>query len=172
MQWEPTTVTSPRMHRFRHHRKTTAHTGEAAVLRKTAQFNRALERPRDLKNRMRNFRIGDVRLVGGIEEQKRIVFVRVIDPARKLRAQCDGTRRVVWKTEIDEIDMLLRWLRHKIVFRRTGQIINALVAAILSYWARVTGHHVCVHIDRIDWIRDGDFVLVAKNIEDVTAIVF
>src|SRR5262245_13448225 len=125
MQWESTTVTSPRVHRFRHHRKTAAHTGEAAVLRKAAQFNRALECTRDLENRMRDFRIGDVRLVGCIEEQKRIMFVRVIDPARELRTRCDGTRWVVWKTKIDEIEMLFRWLWHEIVFRRTWQIINA-----------------------------------------------
>src|SRR6476619_3581780 len=112
MQWEATTVISPRVHRFRHHRKTTAHTGEAAVLRKAAKINRALERTRDLENRMRNFRIGNVRLVRGVEEQKRIMFVRVSDPARELCARCHGTRWVVWKTKIDEIDVLLRWLRH------------------------------------------------------------
>src|SRR5262245_29507840 len=127
MQWEATTVISPRVHRFRHHRKTTAHAGEAAVLRKAAQFNRALERTRDLEYRIRNFRIGDVRRVGGMEEQKRVGFVRVSARARELCTRCDGTRWVVWKTKIDEIDRLLRRFRHEIVFRRTWQIINALV---------------------------------------------
>src|SRR6266567_4269749 len=100
MQWKPTTVSSPRVHRFRHHRKSTAHTGEATVLGKAAQFNRARERTRDVENRMRNFRIGNVRLVRGIEEQKRIVLVRVIDPTRELRARRDGISWIVWKTKI------------------------------------------------------------------------
>ena len=121
---------------------------------------------------MRNFRIGNVRLIRRIEEQKRIVLARVIDPARELRARCDGTSWIVWKTKIDEIDMLLRRLGHEIVFRRAGQIMNALVAAILSCRARVARHHVCVHVHRIDRIGDRDFVLAAENIEDVTAIVF
>jgi hypothetical protein len=108
---------------------------------------------------MRNFRIGNVRLIRRIEKQKRIVFVRIIDPARELRARCDGTGWIVWKTKIDEIDMLIRWLGHEIVFRRAGQIINALVAAILSCRARVARHHVCVHVHRIDWIGDRDLVL-------------
>src|SRR6186997_3355288 len=119
MQWEATTVISPRLHRFRHHRKSTAHTGEAAVLRKAAEFNRARKRTRDVENRMRNFRIGNVRLVRGIEEQKRIVFVRVIDPACELSARCDGTSWIVWKTKINEIDILFRWLGHKTVFGGT-----------------------------------------------------
>src|SRR5438876_12073278 len=137
MQRESATIGGPREQQFWHHRKSTAHTGEATVLRKAAQFNRARERTRDVENRMRNFRIGNVRLIRGIEEQKRIVLVRVIDPAREVRARCDGTSWIVWKTKIDDIDMLLRWLRHEIVFRRAGQIINALVAAILSCRARV-----------------------------------
>src|SRR5215471_18437411 len=73
MQREPSSVSASPQHRFRHHRKSTTNTGEAAVLRKTAQLNRALERTRYLENGMRNFRIGDIRLVRGVEEQKRIV---------------------------------------------------------------------------------------------------
>jgi hypothetical protein len=121
---------------------------------------------------MRNFRIGNVRLIRGIEEQKRIMFARVIYPVCELRAGCNGTSGIVWKAKIDEIDMLVRWLRHEIVFRRAGQIINALVAAILSCRARVAPHHVCVHVHRIHWIGDRDLILAAENVEDVTAIVF
>src|SRR6516225_3194563 len=172
MQWEPTTVSSPRLHRFRHHRKTTAHAGETAVLGKAAQFNRTHERTRDLENRARNFRIGNVRLVRGVEEQKRVMFARVIHPARQLRTRCDGTSWIVWKTKIDEIDVLLRWLRHEVVLRGAGQIMNSVVGAVLSRRAGMTRHDVCVHVHRIDWIRDRNLVLVAENIEDVTAIVF
>src|SRR4030095_9212174 len=144
MQREPTPVGGPPQHRFRHHRKSTADTGEAAVLRKAAQLNRALERTGDLENRMRNFRIGNVRLVRGIEEQNPIMSARVIDPARELRARCDGTSWIVWKTKINEIDMLVRRLRNEIVFRSTGQITNPLVAPILSRRRRVARHHVFV----------------------------
>lgn len=38
--------------------------------------------------------------------------------------------------------------------------------------AGVTGHDVGVHIDRINRIGNGDFVVGAENIEDVTAIAF
>jgi len=38
--------------------------------------------------------------------------------------------------------------------------------------AGVTGHDVGVHIDRINRIGNGDFVVAAENIEDVTTIAF
>src|SRR5438045_1892404 len=69
MQRQPTTIDRPREYRFRHHCKPTAHTGEPAVFGKTPQFDRALACAGNLKNRMRNFRIGNVRLIRGIEEQ-------------------------------------------------------------------------------------------------------
>src|ERR1700758_152269 len=172
MQRQPATAGSPRQYRFRHYRKSTAHTSEAAVFRETPQLDRALTCAGNFKNRMRNFRIGNVRLIRGIEDQKRIVFLRVIDPARELSARSDSASWIVWKTKIDEVDMLLRWLGNKIVFRRAGQIINALVAPIISCRPRVARHHVCVHVHWIHWIRDRDFILTTENIEDVTAIVF
>jgi len=49
MQREPSSVSTSREHRFRHHGKSTAHTGEAAVLGKAAQFNCARERTRDVE---------------------------------------------------------------------------------------------------------------------------
>src|SRR6476620_1779579 len=107
MQREPSPINASREHRFRQHRKSTAHTGETAVFRKAPQLNRALERTRDLENRVRNFRIGDVRLIRSVKKQERVVFVRVFDPVRELVARSDGTSWIVRKTKIYEIDMLL-----------------------------------------------------------------
>ena len=121
---------------------------------------------------MRNFRIGNVRLVRGIEDQKRIVLVRIINPVCELVARCDSTSWIVWETKIDEIDTLLWWLGHELVFRRAKQIRNPFVAAIVSYGAGVARHHVRVHVYRIDRIGHRDLVLAAENIEDVTAVVF
>src|SRR5215813_14252500 len=105
MQRKPAPVIAPCEHRFRQHCKSTAHTGEAAVLGKAAQFNCTLERTRNLENRMRNLRIRNVRLVRGIKEQKRIVFARVIDPACELRARRDGTGWIIREAKINEINV-------------------------------------------------------------------
>src|SRR5262249_11239255 len=108
MQRQPSSVSASREHRFWQHRESTADTGETPVLRKAAQLNRALERTRDLENRMRNFGIGNVRLVCGVEKQKRVVFAGVLNPARELVARSDGTSWIVWETKIDQIDVLVR----------------------------------------------------------------
>ena len=121
---------------------------------------------------MRNFRIGNVGLVCGVEQQKRLVFAGVIHPARKLLLRCDGTRWIVWKTKIDEIEMLVWRLWHEMIFRGAGQIMNALVAAILPHLACVARHHVCVYVRRIHRIRHRDLILAAENIENVAAIAF
>src|SRR3954451_15047491 len=103
MQREVAPVSGSRQHRFRHDGKSTAYTGEAAVFGKTAKLNRAVECTGDLENGMGNFTIGNVRFIRCIEEQKRIVFVRIIDPARKLRARCHCTSWIVGKTKINQI---------------------------------------------------------------------
>ena len=67
--------------RFRHHRETAAHAGEATNLGKTSEFNGAFARAFDLKNRMRDPGIGNVSLVSGVEQNQRIVLARIVDPA-------------------------------------------------------------------------------------------
>ena len=121
---------------------------------------------------MRNFWIGNVSFVSGVEQNERIMLTRVINPAGKLLARRDRAGRVVGKTKINEIDMFLWRLGNEIVFGRAWQINDAFVTAVFSRRARVTGHHVGVDIDRINRIGDRDFVLVAENIEDVPAIAF
>ena len=121
---------------------------------------------------MRNFRIGNVRLVSGIEEQKRLVFARVRDPRRKLLAHGYGAGWIIRKTEINQIDVFLRRLGDKIIFRRAAQIKKPFVAAVFSRGAGIAGHHVRIDIGRIDRIGNRDFVLLPENVEDVTAITF
>ena len=68
--------------------------------------------------------------------------------------------------------MFLWGLGNKTVFRRTRQIDNAFITAVLFHRAGVARHHVRVDINRINRIGNRDFVLVAEDIEDVTAIAF
>src|SRR5205807_2902893 len=129
MQRQPAIVLRSAGNQFRHYREAAAHAGEPAVLREATQFNRALAGARNFENGMRNFRIGNVRLVSGIEEQKRLVFARVRDPRRKLLAHGYGAGWIIRKTEINQIDVFLRRLGDKIIFRRAAQIKKPFVAA-------------------------------------------
>ena len=121
---------------------------------------------------MRNFRIGNVGLVGCVEQDQCVVLPRVIDPARKLFARRHRAGGIVWKTKINKIDMFLRRFGDKFVFRVARQINDSFVASVFARRAGVTGHHVRVDVNRVNRIGDRDFVLIAKNIENKTAIAF
>ena len=58
------------------------------------------------------------------------------------------------------------------VLDRTRQIKNTFVAAICLRPAAVGCHHVRIDVNRVDRIGDRDFVLVPKNIENISAITF
>ena len=96
----------------------------------------------------------------------------VIDPARELRPRGHRAGRIIRETKINQIEMFFWWVRHKIIFRRARQINDPFIAAVFPALAGVAGHHVCIHIDRINRIGDGHLVLVTENIEDITAIAF
>ena len=100
------------------------------------------------------------------------MLARIVDPTRELRARryCPGW--IVGKAQINQIDMFLRRLGHKIVFRCAGQIENAFVVAVSPWRTGVASHHICVDVNRIDWIGDGHLVLIAEDIENETAIAF
>ena len=100
------------------------------------------------------------------------MLARVLDPVVQLLPRRDRTGRVIWKTEINKIDMFLWGLGNKIVFRRTRQIDNAFITAVLFHRAGVARHHVGIDVDRVNRIGNGNLVLLAEDIEDVTAIAF
>src|SRR5690606_29477323 len=89
--------------------------GEAGRLREAPELDRDLVRAFDLVDRMRDRRIRDERLVGGIEEDHRTALAREGDPARELLLRRGGAGRVVRRAEIDEVDLLLRKIRDEAV---------------------------------------------------------
>src|ERR1700736_2297129 len=147
--------------RLRHYCETTPYAGEAANLGKTSKFDGAFARTFDLKNRTRNFWIGNVCLVSGVEQNQRIVPARVINPAGQLLTARNRAGRIVGKTKINKIDMFLWRLGNEIVLSRAWQINDAFIAAIFSRRAGVARHHIGVDIDGINRISNRDFVLVA-----------
>ena len=74
-----------RVERFRHDGERAARAGEAAVLREAAELDGALARAGNFVNRMRQRRVGDVGLVGRVEQDDGLVFERVFHPRLELR---------------------------------------------------------------------------------------
>ena len=59
---------------------------------------------------------------------------------------------------------------HKIILRGARQIHQPLVGSVRTDAAGVACHHVGVHIHRVDRVRDGDGVIVCKDIQYVAGI--
>ena len=66
--------------------------------------------------------------------------------------------------------MVTRRFRHKIILNRARQIENAFVVTIGPHQPGVTRHYVGIDVNRINRIGNGDLVLLAEHIEDVTAV--
>src|SRR5436305_15296438 len=86
--------------------KTATHTGKATSLGEAAKLDRAFARSINFENRVRNLRVNphltlraflspterievraDIGFVSGIEQQKRIMVPRVLDPTHQLRTR-------------------------------------------------------------------------------------
>jgi hypothetical protein len=81
-------------------------------------------------------------------------------------------RWIIGKTKINKIGVFCRWVGNKSVFSCARQIKNSFVAAIFFCRSAVARHHVRIDVNRIYRVGHGDFVLIAEDIEDVTAIAF
>ena len=68
--------------------------------------------------------------------------------------------------------MLFRRIGHEIVFGCARQIDDPFVAAISPHASGMAGHDIGVDINRVNRIGDRDFVLMPKDIQDVTAVAF
>ncbi|HTD14071.1 MAG TPA: hypothetical protein VK673_02775, partial [Chthoniobacterales bacterium] len=90
----------------------------------------------------------------------------------KLLPGRDRTGWIVWEAEINEIDGLLWDLRDKAVCLCAREINKALIGAKFVGWPGVAAHNVGVYIHGVNGIDDGDSILVAKNIQNITAIAF
>src|SRR5437667_12761346 len=112
----------------------------------------------------------DVCLVRRIKQNESFVPMRIIDPVLQLLASCHRPSWIVRKAKVNQIDMLLWWVRHEIIFRSAGEIENPFVAAVLPRRTAMPCHYIRIDIDRINWVWNCDFVLVAENIENVSAI--
>ena len=91
---------------FRHHCEAAADAGEAGGLGEAAELDGALLGPVDLVDGVRDLRLGDEGLVGGVEEDHAVVGVGVVDPLRQLGVGGHGAGRVVGEAEVDDVDLL------------------------------------------------------------------
>ena len=121
---------------------------------------------------MRDLRLGNVSLIGRVVEEYRSVLQRVIHPANQLRAGGDRAGRIVWITEVNDVQYFVRNLRHETIGGGAGQIKQSLVCAGFVRPARVAGHHVGIDVNGIYRVHQADFVLLPEDVQNISAIAF
>ena len=70
--------------------------------------------------------------------------------------------------KVNQIDLLTGHFGHESVLRGARQIDHSDRPRRPA--RSVAGHHVCIHIDRVNGVHDGDAILVAENVEDIAAV--
>src|ERR1700676_2280749 len=96
----------------------------------------------------------------------------VSDPGGQLIARRHCSGRIIWETKVDQIDMCVGRLGHKAGGGRAGQINDSLVTAVGFDRTGMAGHHIGVYVDWINRIGNRDPVLMAEDIENVSAVTF
>ena len=155
---------------FRHDHQAAADAGETGSLGEGAELDGALLRPFDLVDGVRDLGVGDKGLVGGVEEDHRVVGIGVVDPLLELGLGGDGAGRVVGEAEVDDVDLRRRQGGDEVVRLVAGEVDDILVVALVVGFAGAADHDVGVVVDRVDRVADGDDVVEGEDVEDVGAV--
>ena len=158
---------------LRDHGKTETHTGKACVLREGTKLDCAGSRALTLVDAVRDIRLGDICLVGGIIDDDSAHPVRIVHPFLQL-CLCDrGAGRVIREAQIDQIGRLLRQLRREAVFRRTRHIDDLAPGLLhLVIGSGSARHDVGIHIHGIDRVADSNFIVKAEYLLNIAGIAF
>ena len=148
---------------------TAAHASETGSLRIAVEFYCHLSGSTDFVDRMRNFRVGDICLVGCIIEDDALVLDSVVYPFSEFLFRDDRTRRVVWIAEINHIHTVVWNLRDEVIAFIARHVGYVTPLAILKD-ARSTYHHVRIYINRINRVGNADVVIPSQNLLDISRI--
>ena len=115
-------------------------------------------------------RVADVGLIGGIEEDERVVLQRVVHPAAQFLLGDDGARGVIRKAEVDDIHgTALGQFGHETVLGRGGHVAHVGPTAV-AIGATAAYHHIRVDIDGVDGVGHADEVVPVEQLLEVAGI--
>ena len=120
-------------HLLRHYCVATAHAGEACRLRVAAKLDGALLCAAYLVDRVRYVVVLDVRLVGCIVEDERVVSQRILHPLLQFCLREHGSRRVVRVAEVNHVYAMVGNLRYEAVLSGAWQIVAYTVVKIFLF---------------------------------------
>ena len=147
-----------------------ADAGEACGLRERAELDGTLAGAANLVDAVRDVRVLNVSLVGGIEEDEGIVLQGVVHPLAQFLAGDDGARRVVGIAEVDDVDgASLGQFGNETVLGCRGHVAHVGPAAV-AVGAAAAYHDVGVDVDGIDGVGDADEVVPVQQLLEVAGV--
>jgi len=157
---------------FGNYSKGTTNPCKARRLGKTARLNGNFAGTLNFINGMRNRFILNKRFISRIKQNNGFMGKGIINPFFQLLACRNRTGRIVGITEINQIHRLLGNIGDKIVFGCTGHINNSAVAAGIVCRPRPAGHHIGIHIYRIDRVSHGSHIVQAEDFLQIADVAF
>ena len=157
-------------HGFRDRHIGAPRSGKARALGETAHFDGALPGALDLEDRARKVRVLDEGIVGGVEENRRLVASGPVDPLGQVFPGGDGARGVVGGAQVREVHAFIRGTGHEGIGFGRGQVDDALVATGVVRLAGAPGHHVGVHVDGVTGIGDAEAGTEIEDLLDVPTV--
>ena len=157
-------------HFLGHHGIAATHARKAGGFREAAYLDGYFFRPAYLVDGMGNIVIVDVSLVGGIEDDERIVSQRIVDPLLQLVARERGACRVIGIAQVDQVDAVVGDGWDKAVCGGAGQVSNVAPASVFAQRTGTPAHHVAVDIGRIDRIGDAHTVIPTQEFADIARV--
>ena len=122
---------------------------------------------------MGNILLRDICFMGSIVDDNRPDFICIIYPDLKLVfGQC-GTRWIVGITQIDDIRCFFRKFRTEIIFKRTRHVNH--IGKCLCYRVILpcsSCHDIGIHINGINRVTYSNFIILAENLLNITAVAF
>ena len=120
--------------------------------------------------RVRDLRVGDEGLVGGVEEDHAVIGIGVVDPLLQLGLAGHGAGRVVGEAEVDDVHLACRQRRDETVGLVARHVDHVGVVPLVVGLAGAADHDVGVVVDRVDRVADGDDVVQGEDVQDVGAV--
>ena len=147
-----------------------AHAGEACRLGEAAYLDGHLLRSAYLVDGVGDVRFGDIGLVGGVEDDERVVGQGVVDPSLELFVGECRAGGVVRVAEVEEVDAVVGNIGDEAVGLRGGEVGDVAPFAAVVERAGASAHDVAVDVDGIDGVGDAHAVVPPEEFADVARV--
>ena len=121
---------------------------------------------------MGNVLLGDIGLIGTIEEDYRLVFQGIVHPCLQHLWIRHNTCGVIGKAEINDVYLAVRQLGQEVICFGAWHVVEAMVTALRIGFTSSTCHDVGVNVNGVCRISHSDNIIHRKDFLNIATIAF